>query len=260
MAYNGNLATWAVERQLPPGLVSIDKSVAGSKSLRQQLKDSEAARIELSRRMIDAQEADRTHLSRELHDDIGQSLAVLKIQMLRGWQPEFGGPEGESPNLKELVGRLDAIINKVGRLSHDLHSSTLEYLGLSAAVRSHCLECSRQLGFPIRCHCEGVTEDLDKTLALTFFRILQEGIHNALKHSHATSMQVIVRCTSREVSLEVADDGVGFDVESVKFGTGLGLISIRERIHLAGGQCTIYSGPRNGTRINVSAPFQSRMV
>jgi len=259
MAQNGSLATWAVDRQPPFGLNSVDNAVS-SATLRRKLKESEVARIELSRRMIDAQEADRTRLSRELHDDIGQSLAVLKIQMLRCGEPTSDPREGAPPDLKELAGRLDAIIHRVGRLSHDLHSSALEYLGLSAAIKSHCFECSRQLGFPIRCHCEEVTDELDKTLALTFFRILQEGIHNALKHSHATSMQVTMTRTNRDLSLEVADDGVGFDVDAVRFGTGLGLISIRERIHLAGGQCTIRSSPHHGTRINVSAPLSSKRI
>ncbi len=258
MAQNGNLATWAVDRQPPFGLVSIDNAVSSSNTLRRQLKESEVARMELSRRMIDAQEADRTRISRELHDDIGQSLAVLKIQMLRSCEATFDHLEGAPGDLAELAGRLDAIINKIGRLSHDLHSSALEYLGLSAAVRSHCLECSQQLGFPIQCHCEGVPDDLDKTLALAFFRILQEGIHNALKHSHATSMQVSIIGTKREVHLEISDDGVGFDVAAVRFGSGLGLISIRERIYLAGGQCSIHSSPRHGTRIIVSAPLPSR--
>ncbi len=258
MAHNSNLATWAVDRQPPFGVISMDRAAASQRTLRQQLKESEVARMELSRRMIDAQEADRTRLSRELHDDIGQSLAVLKIQMLHCSAWGSSGPEGANPGLTELAGRLDAIIQKVGRLSHDLHSSALEYLGLSAAVKSHCLECSRQLNLPIRYHCEGVIDDVDETLALTFFRVLQEGIHNALKHSHAASMQVRISSTSRELHLEISDDGVGFDVETVKFGRGLGLISIRERINLAGGQCAIRSSPGHGTQIHVSAPLPSR--
>ncbi len=260
MAHNGNLATWAVDRQPPFGLVSIDKTVSSSNALRRQLKESEVARMELSRRMIDAQEADRTRISRELHDDIGQSLAVLKIQMLRSGGPASDHREGTAVDLTELAGRVDAIISKIGRLSHDLHSSALEYLGLSAAVRTHCLECSQQLGFPIQCHCEGVADDLDKTLALAFFRILQEGIHNALKHSHASSMQVSIIGAKRELRLEISDDGVGFDVDAVRFGAGLGLVSIRERIYLAGGQCSIHSSPGRGTRIKVSAPLPSRNI
>jgi signal transduction histidine kinase len=119
--------------------------------------------MELSRRLINAQEADRARLSRELHDDIGQSLAILKIQMLRCGQPESDHPGIVPADLNELAGRLDAIIHKVGRLSHDLHSSALEFLGLPGAVKGHCMECSERLDVPIQCCCQGVEKDLDKT-------------------------------------------------------------------------------------------------
>ncbi len=260
MAQKGSLATWEVDRKPHRGPVSIDNGVASSMTLRRQLEESEMARMELSRRMINAQEADRVRLSRELHDDIGQSLAVLKIRMLRSGELLSHHGEGRPADLKDLAETLDAIITKVSRLSHDLHSSALEFLGLSAAANRHCIECSQHLGFPIRFHCEGVTGDLDKTLALAFFRILQEGIHNALKHSHATSMQVRLISTNRNLNLEISDDGVGFDVEAERFGTGLGLISMRERIYLIGGHCTIHSSPGCGTRINVRAPLPPRIV
>lgn len=260
MAQNGSLANWEVGRKPHCDPIPMDNVVPSSITLRRQLKESEMARMELSRRMINAQEADRIRLSRELHDDVGQSLAVLKIQMLRSGEPASDHREGRSPDLAELARTLDAIITKVSRLSHDLHSSALEFLGLSAAVKRHCLECSQHLGFPIQSHCEGVTGDLDKTMALAFFRILQEGIHNALKHSHATSMQVRITGTNRDLNLEISDDGVGFDVEAARFGTGLGLISMRERIYLMGGHCTIHSAPGRGTRINVSAPLPLRIV
>jgi signal transduction histidine kinase len=260
LVQNGVLATWEVDRKPPRGLIAIDSNVTASKTLRRQLKESEMARIELSRRMINAQEADRIRISRELHDDIGQSLAVLKIQMLRGTEPTSGESQSRLGNLDEFAGRLDAIITKVSRLSHNLHSSALEFLGLSAAATSHCDECSQQLGFPIRFHCEGIPGDLDKTMALAFFRILQEGIHNALKHSHATSMKVSITGTNRDLNLEISDDGVGFDAEAERFGKGLGLISMRERACLIGGHYTVHSSPGCGTRISVYAPLPSRNV
>ena len=137
--------------------------VAALEQVRRRLQASELARNELSRRMMNAQEAERTRISRELHDDIGQSLAILKIQMAGG----------------EFADRLDAIIRKVNRLSHDLHSSALEYLGLAAAVESHCRERSAQLSIAIQCHCTSVEKELDSDIALAFLRIAQEAIHNA---------------------------------------------------------------------------------
>ena len=255
MAQNGILAKWEESCQQPRGITSVGDDITRSEALRRRLRESEMARMELSRRLINAQEGDRTRLSRELHDDIGQSLAVLKVQMLRAGEPASDHHEDRPADLKEFAEKLDVIITKVSRLSHDLHSSALEFLGLSAAVKSHCVECSRKLGFPIRCHCEGVTDNLDKTLALAFFRIVQEGIHNAIKHSHATSMQVRITGTNRHLNLEVSDDGVGFDIEAQRFGRGLGLISMRERACLIGGQCDILSRPGHGTSVIVRAPM-----
>jgi signal transduction histidine kinase len=260
VAQNGILATFEVDCQPPLGLISIDTDLASPKALLRQLRESEMARMELSRRMINAQEADRIRISRELHDDIGQSLAVLKVQMLRGVEPPYGEDPTRLADLEEFAGRLDAIISKVSRLSHGLHSSALEFLGLSAATKSHCVECAQQLGFPIRCYCEGVPGDLDKTVALAFFRILQEGIHNALKHSQATNMQVKLIGANRELRLEISDDGVGFAVEAERRGTGLGLISMRERACLIGGQCEVCSSPGKGTRIVVRAPIPPRRL
>jgi signal transduction histidine kinase len=95
--------------------------------------------------MLTAQEADRTRIARELHDDIGQSLAVLKIQMLRAGQPVSGHPQRTHASLKDLSVKLENVIDKVGQLSHKLHSSELELLGLVVAVKNHCRECSEQL-------------------------------------------------------------------------------------------------------------------
>jgi len=255
LAQNGTLAIWRQDSRQSPDITPAGNNVTHSRQLSRQLQDSEIARIELSRRIINAQEADRTRLSRELHDDIGQALAILKIRMLRCAQPESDRPTNMSADLKELAGSLDAIIYKVSRLSHNLHSSTLEYLGLAAAVKRHCVECSQQLGIPIRCDCEGADKELDNTVALAFFRVVQEGIHNAIKHSRATSILVKIVGTNRDLSLEISDDGIGFDVEAKSFGRGLGLISMRERIHLIGGEFDIDSSPGRGTRIITRAPI-----
>ena len=226
--------------------------------LREQLYESEAARVELSRRLISAQEADRTRISRELHDDIGQSLAILKIQMLRCGQPKLDQPGNALADLDELAARLDTIIYKVGRLSRDLHSSALEFLGLAAAVKSHCLQCSEHLNLSIQCCCQGVKRDLDNTVALAFFRIVQEGLHNAIKHSRATDIEVRIIGNARYLRLELSDNGAGFDLDDERFRTGLGLISMRERACLIGGHCKILSGPGRGTRIVVVAPVAPR--
>ncbi len=243
---------------MPRSLTGVAKDITFLKRAEQELRDAEVMRGDLSRKMMTAQDADRTRIARELHDDIGQSLAVLKIQMLRAGQPVSGNPEMTHASLKDLSGKLEKIINKVASLSHNLHSSELELLGLVAAVKMHCRECSEQLRIPIHCSCDPLQERLDSVIALAFLRVLQEGLHNAMKYSSAKSITVRLTGSDRELTLEISDDGVGFDVEGAKLAAGLGLISMRERIHLIGGEFQIFSTPGQGTRITARAPMINR--
>jgi PAS domain S-box-containing protein len=239
----------------PRSLTAVAKDITFLKQAEQDLRDSEVARDELGRRMMSAQEADRTSIARELHDDIGQSLAVLKIQMLRAGQPVSGHPEMAHASLRDLSVKLEKIINKVSRLSHNLHSSELELLGLAVAVRGHCRECSEQLDIPIHCSCDHLEEKLDGMIALAFLRVLQEALHNIVKHSGAKNVTVRLTRSDGDLSLEIRDDGVGFDVEAARLAAGLGLISMRERIHLIGGEFQILSSPGQGTTITARAPI-----
>jgi len=224
------------------------------------LRESETARHELARRLTNAQEEERTRIARELHDDIGQSLAILRIQMLRAGQPVSGVIGKRHPGVAELCENLKAITERVSRLSHQLHSSELEYLGLAAAVQSHCREFSEKYKIPVECSCEGIPEHLDDLLALSVLRIVQEALHNAGKHSRAKSMQVALHGSPSELSLLIADDGVGFNPEEAKLSAGLGLISMRERVHLAGGEFEITSTPGEGTCIAARIPLDDGQV
>ncbi len=241
-------------------LTVIAHDITFLRKISQQLQDSELARVQLSRRMMDAQEAERTRISRELHHDIGQSLAIFKIDMVRAQQQVSDHSEKMQSDLEGFAGRLDAIIHKVNCLSHNLHSSTLEFLGLATAVKRHCRECSEQLRLPIQCHCDTVEKEPDSVIALAALRIVQEAIHNAIKHSRATNIVVRLNGTDRYLGLEVSDDGVGFDIEATKVSAGLGLISMRERIHLIGGEFNIFSSPGRGTRIVARAPITQNNI
>ncbi len=241
---------------VPRSLTAVATDITSIKRAEQELRDAEMARDDLSRRMINAQEANRTGIARELHDDIGQSLAVLKIQMLRAGQPVSGHPDMVHASLKDLSVKLETIIDKVSHLSHNLHSSKLELLGLAVAVKGHCRECSEQLRVPIHCSCDELDVKLDSITALAFLRVLQEAMHNAMKHSRAKSITVRLTCSDDNLRLEIHDEGAGFDVEAARLAAGLGLISMRERIHLIGGEFEIWSRPGQGTRITASAPIR----
>lgn len=238
-----------------PTILAVVEDLSELNTSSNALVEAETARRELARRLTTAQEEERTRIARELHDDIGQSLAILRIQMLRAGQPVSGMIGKRHPTIPELCNQLKAMTEKVSRLSRQLHSSELEYVGLSAAIESHCREVSLQYKIAVECSCEDIPKDLDGLLALSIFRIVQEALHNAGKHSQAKSIQVAAHGTPSELSLLIADDGVGFDPEEAKLAPGLGLISMRERVHLAGGEFSITSQPGEGTCIAARIPL-----
>ena len=215
-------------------------------------KQTELARADLSRRLMTAQEAERSRIARELHDGIGQSLALLGIQLQRAGQPTSSGKK--SPGIAELCAKLKQIGHQVSRLSHQLHSSELEFLGLAVAVKSLCREFSEQYHVRIGCVCTEVPADLDNDIALGFLRVVQEALHNVAKHSRAAQVDVTLAAAGDDLVLTIADDGVGFEVNQVRNSAGLGMISMRERMHLIGGEFHVASSPQGGTRIQARAP------
>lgn len=219
------------------------------------LAEAESARIEVAKRLTSAQENERTRIARELHDDIGQSLAILRIQFLRAGQPVSGMPGKLHPGIVELCNDLQKLAGKVSRISHQLHSSELEYLGLAAAVQSRCREFSEKYKIAVECLCTNIPKDLDNLLALSLLRIVQEALHNAAKHSQCKSMQVTLVPEGDKLILSIIDNGVGFDLEEARLAAGLGLISMRERIRLAGGEFAVVSKRGEGTRITAQVPI-----
>ena len=236
-------------------ILAIVEDLTPLRSAEAALQEAQTARHELTRRLTNAQEKERTRIARELHDDIGQSLAVLRIQMLRAGQPVSGMIGKRHPTIPELCDNLKLLAEKVSHLSHQLHSSELEYLGLAVAVQSHCRDFAQRYKIVVECSCESIPENLNSLLALSVLRIVQEALHNAAKHSKAKSIQVAVQGLPSELSLLIADDGVGFSLEEAKLSAGLGLISMRERVHLAGGEFTISSAPGDGTCISARIPL-----
>ena len=239
----------------PSTLLMVLEEITPLKDAERILKDSEVARNHLGRLMMNAQDEDRARIARELHDDIGQSLAVLKIQMLRAGQPKSGRPDQVHPALPQLAATVQEIAEKVSNLSHQLHSSELEFLGLTIAVKSHCREWSERFHVAMRCVCEGPLDNLDGTVALSFLRVVQEALHNVAKHSGAKKVVVELRANTEVATLAISDDGAGFDTEQARLVPGLGLISMRERMHLIGGELDIESKAGRGTNILARAPM-----
>jgi PAS domain S-box-containing protein len=219
---------------------------------------AEDALSSVSRRLIDAQEQERTRIARELHDDINQRIAMLAVELdvLRQRLPDSGA-EVRS-RLEEIRQLASDIGSGVQEISHRLHSSKLEYLGLVAACKSFCREVAEWHNVAVDFTADNIPTTLPQDAALCLFRVLQESLNNAIKHSGAQRFEAELCGTSNEIRLTVRDHGVGFDAATAMISRGLGLISMRERISFVKGTMLIASKPMGGTEITVRVPLAAQ--
>jgi PAS domain S-box-containing protein len=220
---------------------------------------AEEALAVMGRKLIEAHEEERTWIARELHDDINQRLALLAVEMGRKTQ------QGPRPSAADLLGSIRAAREGIGEiardiqgLSHRLHSSKLEYLGIVSAAKGFCQEMAEQKKVEIDFTDEGIPQRVPKELSLCLFRVLQEALQNAVKHSRAQHFRVKLRGENGELELAVSDAGVGFDQQDAINRRGLGLISMRERVQLLNGEFSIESEPGRGTTVLARVPFKSQ--
>jgi PAS domain S-box-containing protein len=209
----------------------------------------------ISGQLIEAQEKERSRIARDLHDDICQRLALLSMEIERANRASNGSSSGTKQNLDEIKKHCSEIAGDVQSLSHQLHSSKLDCLGIVTAIRSFCSEFSTQHEISIGFIDSNVPKHLPKDISLCLFRITQEALHNAVKYSGATQFFVALYGIEDEIQLVVRDTGAGFDVEEARKNRGLGLVSMQERIHLVHGRFTVDSKRGKGTRIFAAVPF-----
>jgi len=215
-------------------------------------KRAERALADMNRKLIEAQEQERARIGRELHDDINQRLAILSMEL----HQLQNNPSEIVERAQKLRKRTAEISNDVQALSHELHPSKLEYLGAVAGMKSWCKEFSSSQGIGINFNAE-IGSALPSEIGITLFRILQEALHNAAKHSGVKRLEVQVLEQSNEIHLTIRDEGKGFDVEQARQSTGLGLASMEERARLVNGTTAIESKPMGGTTIRVRIPLAS---
>jgi len=210
---------------------------------------AEEALSGISRRLIEAQEQERSRIGRELHDDVVQRLALVAVE-LEQLSGDADILSEVRDHMDELQKQTSEIASDIQSMSHELHSAKLQYLGLATAVKSFCQEFSEQQKVEIDFKIHDVPGPLSPDVSLCFFRVLQEALHNSAKHSGVRHFQVRLWGTSDEIHLMVSDSGAGFDRDATKKGRGLGLISMEERLKLVNGKFSIESQPKCGTRIH----------
>jgi|KBSSwiStaDraftv2_1062776.scaffolds.fasta_scaffold115948_1 two-component system sensor histidine kinase UhpB len=227
---------------LPLMLLAAD--VAERQEVEQSLRDT-------SVKLIDSQERERRRIARELHDDIGQQLTLVGLELGKL------GAECDS----EIKTRLDKLSDRVGEIStttHELsvalHPSYLEHLGLAHALSRLCQELDQSRSLSVNVIQEGVPDRLPSDISLCLYRVAQEALQNVAKHSHARTVTVRLSANRGRLLLVVADDGRGFDCHQEQT-SGLGLTSMRERVRSVGGKIEIVSASMHGTNIEVEIPL-----
>jgi signal transduction histidine kinase len=234
-----------IEYQGESGALVFIRDISDRKRAEIQLTESSNRLRELTRRLLSLQEAERRNLARELHDQIGQGLTAIKMNL----ETAQMRPEALNVRLNDAKSLLDQTLDQVRNLSIDLRPSILDDLGLIPALNWYLERFSERTGIETTLHTDPREIDVAPVVATTCFRTAQEALTNVARHARASRVTIHMKCRTDRVDLVIRDDGVGFDPLQA---TGLGLIGMRERVEDAGGVLRIRSKPQAGTEIQLN--------
>lgn len=246
--------------QVQPGegshVIAMIEDITERKAANTRLKNVQLELQSLTARLIQAQEEERQRISSELHDDFGQRLPLLifALERLKNSLPAMAPDRLELSRLQDQV---KGIAIDIHELSHELHSSKLQYLGLKPAVTELCQKMSEQHSIEVNLELNG-NVPLHPDVQLCLYRIVQEALNNVVKHSGGDRVTVSLIGDKFLTRLKIRDNGVGFDTSSTK--TGLGLASMRERLRIVRGELSVDSVRGNGTEITAEVPLSENAV
>jgi PAS domain S-box-containing protein len=220
-------------------------------------KSSEESLHSLSGRLIHAQEQERARIARELHDDFSQRLALLGISLGQLWKDLPESQVGQRTGVLEILKGTKEMSSDLHSLSHQLHSSKLELVGLVSALSGLCKEMGEKYKIDIHFTKSGALPKIAKDVELCLFRVTQEALNNVAKHSQSKGAQVELGANSMGVSLRVTDAGRGFEPDLSNPAAGIGLVGMRERLRLVGGRLSVKSELLHGTEIIAEVPLAS---
>ena len=216
---------------------------------------AERARRELSRRILNVQEAERKRVARELHDGITQLLSAAKYRLNLSARQNASATQKSLEQVRQLLAKA---ITEVRLISRNLRPSELDDLGLPAALRSLAHEFQTRYRIPVQCRC-GIQDRLPSEVEMALYRIAQEALTNVVKHARATQVELAVAGGHSQASLTVRDNGKGLPShERSRPGVGWGLKNMRERASLLGGSFSVSTAPGNGTALFVNIPLVNR--
>jgi signal transduction histidine kinase len=210
---------------------------------------------DLARHLHEVQEAERRHLAQAIHDDLSQTIIRLQLDVVWLAQRLKEGSVARRQRLESMATLLDELLDAVHHIGTELRPRILDDLGLKAAIESQLQEALHRSGIAYEVSWPSEDLDLDKARALTVFRIFQEALTNVVRHAKASRIMVRARQQCDACCLEVSDNGKGMTPARVAHGTSLGLLGMRERAQLWGGEVTIQSAPGKGTTVVVRLPY-----
>jgi two-component system sensor histidine kinase UhpB len=214
----------------------------------------------LATHLQNQQEEERRHIAREIHDELAQALTVLKIDL--GWlSPRLAASDAVSQQrLRDMAALLDRVVHAVRHIGTDLRPDMLDDLGLTAAIEWQLQEVCKRSSMAYQLELPAEEISLGQAQSTAIFRIFQEALTNVLRHAAAKNVRVCMRQQPNALVLQIADDGKGITPEQLAARGSLGLLSMRERAHLWGGEVTIAGQPGSGTLVSVRIPYADQAV
>lgn len=241
-----------------PGAVVIGRDVTTQKRAEEALRASERSLHVLASQIMFAQEEERRRLSRELHDELGQALMVMKLRIRAVREGGLENRSGLEAKCDEMTRSINDLAESIRRISLDLSPAILEDLGLSAALRWLIERSVAPSGIDVTLDLDAVDDLFTEKERITVYRIVQECVTNMMKHAGASRMSLGLQAEDGSVLLTVEDDGRGFDVEEATTrragASGMGLAAMAERTRMLGGRIDVHSSRGGGTRIQVAFP------
>jgi two-component system sensor histidine kinase UhpB len=247
-------------KRLPAAVVNAVRRKENEKErnrISQELQKSHAELMSLIERRDRAIEEERTSIARDLHDELGQVLTALKIDVSMLKRSVLSGKPlaGIEAEFKAITRLIDKITQSVKHISTGLRPEALEDLGIVEAINFQVLEFGRRNNIECKLYLPSSSPELDSTLSITLFRIVQEALTNIMRHAKARSVRVQLDVNENTVELDIMDDGIGISIDDIGSSKSLGLIGLRERVRALKGKFSISGSPSEGTAINVVLPI-----
>jgi PAS domain S-box-containing protein len=237
---------------------AVGRDITERKHIEISLQKSREKAEALTANLISTQEAGSARLARELHDDIIQRLAFLKIEVDKLEMKNQSLPEPAGEKLRKIAGEIGVLSSDIHMISRRLHPISLEILGLVRSIETECQNFTRLKEIPVTMDLDGIVQSPSKEISLCAYRILQESLRNIVRHAKATGVHVSLFQKNSILHLLIKDNGIGFDPASDGVKTGLGIASMTERARLLQGNLFIESRPGKGTAIELALPLASR--